>query len=219
MLFERINASGVGLTIGSIRAKHDTCIKNITFRNVYMYHTWKGIYMKSAPGSGNGSISNILYENITMDSPTNVPIWIGPQQAIYDGQCSLLWPMDPFSKCPVTSHITWNNITLRNILINSPKQSPGVILGNNTNPIKNILFENVVVNNPGKRPWGHHFYKCDGVDNFQAKDGTNPVPPCGSNVTLDIIINETDSESWIESIVGYQEFKELMLCLEESVVN
>ena len=43
MVFERINASGLGLTIGSIQGTH---VKNITFRDSYLYRTMKGIYMK-----------------------------------------------------------------------------------------------------------------------------------------------------------------------------
>lgn len=44
MLFERITASGVGLTIGSVGANQQhACVDNITFRDAYMYHTWKGI--------------------------------------------------------------------------------------------------------------------------------------------------------------------------------
>ena len=38
MLFERVNASGVGLTIGSIG---NSIVNNITFRDSFMYHTWK----------------------------------------------------------------------------------------------------------------------------------------------------------------------------------
>ena len=86
MLFERITASGLGLSIGSIAPHVDhSCVDNITFRHVSMYKTWKGIYMKSAPGlasmaAASGTVSNVLYENIVMDEPSNVPIWIGPQQ-------------------------------------------------------------------------------------------------------------------------------------------
>ena len=39
MLFERINASGVGMSIGSIRC---SLVNNITFRDIYMYHSFKG---------------------------------------------------------------------------------------------------------------------------------------------------------------------------------
>lgn len=38
MVFERINASGVGLTIGSIG---DSVVKNITFRDAYMQNSIK----------------------------------------------------------------------------------------------------------------------------------------------------------------------------------
>ena len=79
MLFERINASGLGLTVGSIGPSTlHTCVDNITFRNIYMYRTFKGIYMKSRPGNINetGVIKNVLYENIVMDEPTQVPIWV-----------------------------------------------------------------------------------------------------------------------------------------------
>ena len=43
MLFERIKASGVGITIGSIGTN---TVNNITFRDCFMHNTWKGIYMK-----------------------------------------------------------------------------------------------------------------------------------------------------------------------------
>ena len=39
MLFERINASGVGMSIGSIRC---SLVNNITFRDIYMYRSFKG---------------------------------------------------------------------------------------------------------------------------------------------------------------------------------
>ena len=55
MLFERITASGIGLTIGSIG---DSLVKNITFRDCYMHHTLKGIYTKFR---GNGRIEDVLY--------------------------------------------------------------------------------------------------------------------------------------------------------------
>ena len=139
--------------------------------------------MKSAPGKGTGSITNILYENITMNHPTGVPIWIGPQQAIYHDQCSLLWPYVPFSKCPVSVNVSWDNITLKDIIINNPKHSPGVILGNTSNPMNHITFDHVMVNNPGNRPWGKDYYKCEGVTNFMATNGTYPVPKCSSDLT------------------------------------
>ncbi|CAF4299247.1 unnamed protein product, partial [Adineta steineri] len=130
MLFERINASGVGLTIGSIgpSAVH-SCVRNITFRNCTMFNTFKGIYLKSRPGNeGNtGEITDILYENIRIHNASQWAIWIGPQQAAFKGACSLLWPFIPETSCPIPSGIKWNNIILRNITINSPQISPGVL--------------------------------------------------------------------------------------------
>jgi hypothetical protein len=43
-----------------------------------MPNTYKGIYLKFRKNGGN--ISNILYENIYMESPEQWPIWIGPAQ-------------------------------------------------------------------------------------------------------------------------------------------
>lgn len=121
----------------------------------------------------------VLYEDVEMDGPTQVPIWIGPaQEADSYKPCSLAWPELPFSKCPpppVT--MRWSNITLRNIAISTPKQSPGVVYGNPEAPMQNVVFDNVVVTNPGSRPWGKEFYKCEGVAGV-ARHGTSPVPPC-----------------------------------------
>ena len=65
MLFERINASGLGLVIGSIGKSR---VNNITFKDSIMNSTYKGIYLKtrwydSEPPYNRSlaSISNILY--------------------------------------------------------------------------------------------------------------------------------------------------------------
>lgn len=47
MLFERINASGLGLVVGSIG---DGLVRNITFRDCYLRDTVKGIYLKFRTG-------------------------------------------------------------------------------------------------------------------------------------------------------------------------
>ena len=120
----------------------------------------------------------MLYENVVMDEPEQWSIWIGPQQAIYGGACSLFWPYVPGQKCPVPGGMTWDNIVLRNITINKPKYSPGVILGNSTKPMTNLVFDNVVVNDPGIIPWGEKHYECRGVKGAKAIGGTKPVPPC-----------------------------------------
>jgi hypothetical protein len=80
MLFERITASGLGLTIGSIGG---TVVRNITFRDSFLYKTYKGIYMKFRHDQDRdtpGLVENVLFENITMYEPEQWGIWIGPAQ-------------------------------------------------------------------------------------------------------------------------------------------
>jgi hypothetical protein len=185
MLFERINASGLGLTIGSIGS---STVRNITFRDIYMHHTYKGIYMKFR-GGGGGHVSDVLYENIWMEEPSQAPIWIGPaQQSDSDNlcaahPCSICWPTLPGAKCNAADSL-YSNITLRNITINNPKQSPGVILGstNASWSMKDILFDSVVVNHPGKKPFDST-YLCQGVGTGRATGGTSPVPSCFKDET------------------------------------
>ena len=178
MLFERINASGLGLVIGSIGG---STVRNITFRDCNMHHTFKGIYLKtrwsdSGPVGTAASISDVLYENIYMDSPEQWAIWMGPAQQT--GQpCPLYWPEVKNSECRMSGYQTWTNITLRNITIVNPRQSPGVLIGNSSNPMKNVIFDNVVVINPGEKPWGTNFYECHDVDGY-ALGTTSPAPPC-----------------------------------------
>lgn len=186
MLFERINASGVGLSIGSVGAsKAHSCVRNITFRNCTMFNTFKGIYLKSRPDDvgGTGEITNILYENILIKNASQWAIWMGPQQAAFKGACSLLWPFILNGSCPIPSGITWKNITLRNITIDSPRISPGVIIGNETRPMTEILFDDVVVLNPGMNPWKTNFYACSNVQGI-AEGNTVPIPPCFEKKTM-----------------------------------
>uniref|UniRef100_A0A7S4DPC9 Uncharacterized protein n=1 Tax=Lotharella globosa TaxID=91324 RepID=A0A7S4DPC9_9EUKA len=177
MLIERVNASGLGFTIGSIGG---STVRNITFRDCYMHKTFKGLYLKFR--TGGGLIEDITYENIVIDEPEQWAIWIGPaQQSDSDNlcaphPCSICWPT--FGKCNAPYNGVYRNIMFRNITVNSPKKSPGVILGNSTNPMQNVTFDRVVVHNPGRKPWGEHFYKCEGVANGIATGGTTPVPPC-----------------------------------------
>jgi len=183
MLFERIEASGVGLTIGSIGA---SIVRNITFRDCVMHKTYKGIYLKFNGGAETqpGLIENVLYENIHIYEPEQWPIWIGPAQqadsrdVCHPNPCSLCWPTLPFSACSAPSDGRYNNITLRNVTIIRPKMSPGVIMGPSRSPMTNITFEDVRVVGPGWYPWGDDFYHCEGVASGIATGATWPVPPC-----------------------------------------
>ena len=150
MLFERITASGIGLTIGSIG---NSIVNNITFRDCYMHHTWKGIYLKFRDGdvSTGGRISNVLYENIYMDSPEQFAIWLGPAQQSDSSDlcaahpCSLCWPQleSLGAECNMEQNFIYENITLRNITIVDPKFSygQGVILGNPVTPMKVLMCQ------------------------------------------------------------------------------
>lgn len=181
---ERVNASGLGLTIGSIGGSigAPTCVRNITFRDSIMPSTVKGVYMKTRwPHEGEHAIiEDVLYQNITISAPSQWAIWIGPaQQADSKNVCSMGWPsLSPLATCPVTANCTWRNITLRDITIIDPAESPGVIIGSQENPMQSVVFDNVVVKRGVKEPWGKDGYACYGVDKDSVTKGrTWPVPP------------------------------------------
>jgi len=190
MLFERITASGVGLTIGSIGTSN---VNNITFRDSFMHHTWKGIYMKFRGGdeSKGGRISNVLYENIYMEAPEQFAIWIGPAQQSDSPDlcaahpCSLCWPQlaDVGAECNMDQNFIYENITLRNITIVDPKFQfgQGVVLGNPVTPMKNVVFDGVRVIN-AENPDLESYYACEGVEGVALGD-TYPVPACFEDQT------------------------------------
>lgn len=173
MLIERVNASGLGLVIGSIG---NSIVRNITFRDCYMHHTYKGIYLKFR---GPGLIEDILYENIYMDAPEQWPIWIGPAQQAdsvdicYADPCSLCWPDLPFAQCNMPTNASYIDVTLRNITIVNPVANTGVIMGSKTNPMQNVLFDGVVFKNPPA-----NYYVCENVESGIATGGTYPIPNC-----------------------------------------
>jgi polygalacturonase len=177
MLFERISCSGLGLVIGSIGS---SVVRNITFRDSVMPSTYKGIYLKTrwndaAPLGPQASISDILYQNITMEAPQQYAIWIGPAQQT--GQpCSLLWPLTPGAECHMSGYQTWKNIVLRDIFINNPIGSPGLVFGNASNPMTGVIFDNVVVTNSGDQPFGTNYF-CEGIEGVSSGT-TVPVPTC-----------------------------------------
>jgi hypothetical protein len=113
--------------------------------------TGKGIYIKSNRANyttnASAQITNILYENITILRPRWWAIWIGPQQQNepYERRgdaCALFYPI--VDSCPTQGTVNFENITLRDVTIEDPFWSPGVLLGNETNPMKSVVFENVV---------------------------------------------------------------------------
>ena len=88
-----------------------------------------------------------------------------------------LWTKTKNAECKMSGYQTWSNIVLRDIFINDPLRSPGVLFGNASNPVAGVLFDNVVVKNPGTQPWEDQFYSCEGMEAI-AMGSTTPVPPC-----------------------------------------
>eukprot|EP00039_Didymoeca_costata_P013631 m.210786 g.210786 ORF g.210786 m.210786 type:complete len:459 (-) comp15826_c0_seq12:994-2370(-) len=186
MLIENMVLVGFGASIGSVPPHpNHNCVRNITFRNITMPKTGKGIYVKSNPscdGNSTAEISNILYENVYITEPRWWSIWIGPQQQHEPGKaledkCALDYPIQ--KHCPTQGCVDFRNITLRNIYVHQPLLSPGIILGNATNPMKNILFDNVVVTmsgEAGKWPYKNN-YQCEYAD-VKITNGTSPAPIC-----------------------------------------
>ena len=154
MLFERINASGTGLVIGSIAKTH---VHNITFRDSYLHRSYKGLFLKFREGASNadkpGIIEDVRFENINIFAAEQWPIWIGPAQQAISGNpcnpqpCSLCWPLLPWfggDVCDPIENAIYRNITLREIRITGPKTSLGTIIGSPETPIRDITFDNVV---------------------------------------------------------------------------
>lgn len=176
MLFERINGTGLGLTIGSIG--NWSAVRNISFVDCYLPRTYKGIYLKFNRKSKNASlIQDIRFENIVMDEPEQYPIWIGPAQQADSvniceaNPCSLCWPVVPGAECKGERNGTYSRILLKNVSINRPKQGAGIIMGSTDNPMQNVVFDGVRVNG-GCAPL---HYKGSIVASFPLLPNTVPV--------------------------------------------
>ena len=141
-------------------------------------------FRDSSPDAG-GTISDVTFENIRIEEPSQWPIWIGPAQQSDSSRlcaahpCSICWPELPEATCGTPGGSTYVNITLRNVTVVNPKLSPGVILANSSAPMVNVLFEDVVFENPPiDGVWGTDYFKCENVLGGVATGKTWPVPPC-----------------------------------------
>lgn len=185
MLFEYLTIeSGLGLAIGSLTT--DT-VENITFRHAIIRNSIKGIYIKANWYDGEGAtVQDVLYENITIIDALQFAVWIGPaQQMGNQDSCTLRWPQFKDSECMMSPAHTFTNITLRDVTIVDPYFSPGVIMGNESNPFTDLRFQNVTVVSwsrrsgqvdPSLRPWGLN-YHCSGVSESYSVD-SYPSPSC-----------------------------------------
>jgi polygalacturonase len=79
MLFENLVLTGFGASIGSVPPHPGgNCVSNITFRNIEMPGTGRGIYVKSNPSCRNNAsalIEDILFENFLITKPRYWGIW------------------------------------------------------------------------------------------------------------------------------------------------
>lgn len=190
VLIENSVMKGFGATIGSVPPRDSLdCVRNVTFRNISMPKTGRGIYIKSNPGcdgTKTAIIENILYEDITIEQPWYWGIWIGPQQMHEPGSkftdmCPLTYPLH--TPCPTSGCVTFKDITLRRVKVHDPLLSPGVILGNSTNPMKNIIFDDTTVtysrlSTRGFLPFGRN-YVCQDAQ-VTVLGSSTPLPDCKS---------------------------------------
>ena len=72
---------GVGMSIGSVSpSPNHKCVRRVTFKDIKFDYPIKAIYVKTNPGdSGSGEISDITYQNITINNAIWYAIYIGPQ--------------------------------------------------------------------------------------------------------------------------------------------
>ena len=143
-----------GLSIGSISpGVNNDCIRNVTFKDSYLYRPLKAIYVKPNPekesDEGTGIIDQITYENIFIEEALWWTVWIGPQQMNQPGSeegtgCNFLYPYIP--ECPTQPLVSMTNIKLINVTaINTLPlfEGPGVILCSPENKCENFLFDHV----------------------------------------------------------------------------
>lgn len=179
---------GVGVSMGSVPPDvGGNCISNVYSSNVVFNNPLKAIYIKPNPMKvgqpATGIISNILYENVTINSPVWWTIWVGTQQQQQPGSsgtgCSFLYPLFN-SSCPTDPQVTVENITLRNIQVYNPVLSSGVLLMNSSNPGTQFTWDNVYFHNISSFPEANGSYLCESVQGI-ATGNTYPVPPCFQN--------------------------------------
>ena len=68
-----------------------------------------------------------------------------------------------------------DGLTLRNITITKPSTSPGVLVGNASLPMRNVVFDGVVFEDPpDDGAFGKDYFHREGVDGGVARGGTWP---------------------------------------------
>ena len=143
--------------------------------------------MKSNPGCGidnrtglpkTSKLTNIVFEDVVITKSLWWSVWIGPQQqhepdTPLGDMCSLLYPVR--EHCPTQGCADFRNITLRRVIVDRPYLSPGVILGNESNPMRGFVFDHVEVRDPGMWPYNGTFV-CRFVEGESIE--SRPTPEC-----------------------------------------
>ena len=132
--------AGVGMSIGSFPPNSKGyCIEDDYFSNLAFMYPLKTMYIKthSVDPNGWGTIRNITYEHIRADNPVLWPNYIGPQlhKEPY-GSSHGMWP-------PTQTLIDVQGITIRDMLTTMGLMQAGVLRCNETNPCRDIVFEDV----------------------------------------------------------------------------
>ena len=170
------------MSIGSVPPDVNVhCIRNVLFDNINMHKPYKGIYVKSNPGTvGSAIVENITYSNMLIDSPQWYGVWIGPQQQEQPGTagtgCSFLYPTKIGGSCPTDPLVTMRDIKLYNISMPNGGLMPGVIHCDPTNPCTGIEFNNVATD--GDFTVEKH-YVCDNASGTYTD--SNIPPDCLKN--------------------------------------
>ena len=149
-IIENSKARGEGLSVGTVWSGH-FLIRNVTFRNIEMLHTRKGIYVKI---DSQMNYAEVVYQNISIHGPTlQFPVFIGPIHQFTHTSCDWDWPYFQVGTCSVRSNAQVN-ISIDGLKIIRPNGFPGyytsdfLIMGNNqsstTVTLKNIHVEGKV---------------------------------------------------------------------------
>lgn len=145
-------AYSTGLTIGSVPPNDAiNCVRNVTFKDSYMYRPLKALYIKSNPGdAGVGIVEDVTYDNIYIYAALWWTIWVGPQQQNQPLDkssgtgCNFLFPFIP--NCPTQPLVSINRVTFKNIVSVDTLpvfEGAGVILCDPKNPCMDFSFSNV----------------------------------------------------------------------------
>jgi hypothetical protein len=173
---------GVGVSMGSVPPDvGGNCIDDVLAERLSFDTPLKALYVKPNPAKGGGafgSITNVVYQDVTIHNTLWWPIWVGTQQQHQPGgsgtDCSFLYPILN-TTCPTDPEITLANFTFRRVNIFGGLLSPGVLIANASNPGTGFLFDGVIAHNASlwPVPTGYIAQSIQGI----ATGGTSPVPP------------------------------------------